>query len=260
MPNMELHNNEDLPRRHFSWRRIGPRSKGYIRRVFDVINSLGSTPNGTYAPGYVECPSNFGLRPANGLSPNETAWLSKRRENIINALTSYLPLANLTDFNTTQYILNITANASYVPTSAFAFSGGGYVSCLNGLGAYQAIDARYPPAISARTGGLAQCLTYIAGLSGGSVAVSTLASNNYPTLAELVLEWDPTVSIFTGPNASNLTDYYGAIFESVGEKAEMGFNVSLSDVLGRLFSFEFVEGTNGGINKTFSDIQVYPIH
>jgi lysophospholipase len=101
----------------------------------------------------------FGIRPATGLSPNETAWLSKHHAAIVSALASYLPLVNLTGFNTTQYILNITANASFVPTLAFAISGGSFVSCLNGLGTYQAMDARYPPAVSARTGGIAQCLT-----------------------------------------------------------------------------------------------------
>jgi len=221
-----------------------------------VIDRLGSTPNGTYAPGYVQCPSDFGLRPAVGLSPNETAWLQKRRENIVNALTSYLSLANLTDFNTTAYIVNITSNASYVPTSAMAISGGGYDSCLNGLGAYQAMDARYPPAVGARTGGLAQCLTYIMGLSGGSFAVTTLAANNFPTVEQLVPVWNTTVNTFVGPNVSNVDSYYAGIFQDIGEKAEMGFNVSISDVLGRLFSFEFVEGPDGGVSKTYSDIQV----
>lgn len=216
----------------------------------------GLTPNGTYAPGRVECPANFSIRPATGLSPNETAWLSKRRAGIINALTAYLPLVNLTGFNTTQYIQNITANASYVPTTAMAISGGGYVATLTGLGAYQAMDARYPPAISAKTGGLAQCLTYLSGLSGGSVAVNTLAANNFPTIADLVPQWNPEVNPFTGTNLSNFEGYYTQLFETLGQKAEQGFNVSLSDLLGRIFSLEFILGTDGGINKTFSDIQV----
>jgi lysophospholipase len=222
------------------------------------IADAGTTPNGTYAPGYGECPSNFSIRAADGLSPNETAWLDKRRTGILKALVDYLPLANMTDFNTTQYLQNITSNASYVPTSAFAISGGGYKSCLTGLGVWQAMDARYPDAISARTGGLAQCLTYLTGLSGGSAAVATLATNDYPTIADLAIAWNSTVSAFTGPNASNISGYYEGIFETVGQKAEQGFNVSLSDIIGRLFSFEFVEGTNGGVNKTWSDIQVSP--
>jgi lysophospholipase len=163
----------------------------------------------------------------------------------------------MTDFNTTAYILNITANASFVPTTAFSISGGGYDSCLNGLGAYQAMDARYPPAMSARTGGLAQCLTYLIGLSGGSFAVTTLAANNYPTVADLAESvWDPTTNIFVGPSLNASNEYYENIFQQVGSKAEQGFNVSITDVLGRLFSQEFVEGMLGGIDKTFSDIQV----
>jgi lysophospholipase len=225
-----------------------------------MIEFVGATPNGTYAPGFVECPANFGIRvPVNGsLSANETAWLQKRRAGVINALISYLPFANLTGFNTTQFIANITANASFVPIAGFAVSGGGYNSLLNGLGAYQAMDARYPPAISARTGGLAQCLTYLTGLSGGSFAVTTLSSNGFQTVAELVPSWNTTVSVFEGPNPANATGYYENIFEVVAEKAMVGFNVSLADVLGRVLSNAFIQGLNAGIAKTYSDIQVYP--
>jgi lysophospholipase len=144
-----------------------------------------------------------------------------------------------------------------MPTSAMAISGGGYKSGLTGIGAYQAIDARYPRAISARTGGLVQCLTYISGLSGGSAIVSTLAANDYPTVAELAVAWNPTANIFTGPNVSNINNYYANIFQTIAAKAEVGFNVSLADVIGILFAKEFILGPNGGINKTFSDIQNY---
>lgn len=137
-----------------------------------------------------------------------------------------------------------------------AISGGGYVATLTGLGAYQAMDARYPPALCAKTGGVAQCLTYLTGLSGGSVAVTTLAGNNYPTLEELVPQWNSTVNPFTGANLSNFNGYYTNLFEALGQKAEQGFNVSLSDLLGRIFSAEFLLGNNSGISKTFSDIQV----
>ena len=118
------------------------------------------------------------------------------------------------------------------------------------------MDVRYPPAVSARTGGLAQCLTYLTGLSGGSFAVTTLAANNFPSLEQVVPSWNSTVNLFVGPNLSDVNAYYATLFETIGEKAQQGFNVSISDVLGRLFSLEFVQGPNGGIAKTFSDIQV----
>jgi len=121
------------------------------------------------------------------------------------------------------------------------------------------MDVRYPPAVSARTGGLAQCLTYITGLSGGSFAVTTLAANNFPSLEQVVPSWNSTVNLFVGPDVSDVNAYYASIFETIGEKAQQGFNVSISDVLGRLFSLEFVQGPNGGVAKTFSDIQVSPI-
>jgi lysophospholipase len=183
--------------------------------------------------------------------------LQVRRANIASALTSYLSLANLTDFNATQYLVNITSNASFVPTSGLAISGGGYVSFLTGLGAYQAMDARFPAAVEAKTGGLAQCLTYLTGLSGGSVAVSALAGNNFPTVEGLFAQVNTLESPFIGPNSSNVNNYYEDIFEEVGLKAEMGFNVSLADVLGIIFSQNYQVGSNDTISRTWSDIQVH---
>jgi len=86
-----------------------------------------------------------------------------------------------------------------------------------------------------------------------------LAANNFPSLEELVPTWNATVNVFVGPNLSNTNAYYASIFQTIGEKAEQGFNVSISDVLGRLFSAEFVQGPNGGVAKTFSDIQVFHV-
>jgi lysophospholipase len=190
------------------------------------------------------------------LSPNETAWLSKRKANVVRALIEFVNQANLTEFNTTSYFQSIAANSSLVPVAAYSISGGGYKSLLTGLGGWQAMDARYPPAVAAKTGGLAQCLTYLLGLSGGSLAVSTLAANNYPTIEQLVPQWNTTVDQFTGPDSSNVEQYFGSRFAEIAPKLEQGFNVTLSDLLGRLFSQYYIAGPQSGISKTWSDIQV----
>lgn len=66
-------------------------------------------------------------------------------------------------------------NISNVPIVGLAVSGGGTQSGLGGLGLWQAFDERYAPANAAGTGGLAQCLTYLTGLSGGGfLSVSSL--------------------------------------------------------------------------------------
>jgi lysophospholipase len=108
-----------------------------------------------------------------GLSKSETAWRNTRLNNVVKSLKTYLPRANITDFNTTAYISQL--NASNAPIVGLAISGGGTQSGIGGLGLWQALDERYAPAVAAGTGGLQQCLTYLTGLSGGGfLTVSNL--------------------------------------------------------------------------------------
>lgn len=110
---------------------------------------------------------------AQGLSQAEKDWRRLRLESVIESLGSYLPRTNLTGFNITQYLSKL--NATNAPVVGLAISGGGSQSGLGGIGVWQAFDARYPPAVEAGTGGLTQCLSYLAGLSGGGyMTISSL--------------------------------------------------------------------------------------
>lgn len=92
---------------------------------------------------------------------------------MVQSLEAYLSTANISDFNQTAYLSKI--NATNAPIVGLAVSGGGTQSGIGGLGIWQAFDGRYAPAIAAGTGGIAQCLSYLTGLSGGgAVTVSTL--------------------------------------------------------------------------------------
>ena len=190
------------------------------------------------------------------MSPNETAWRQTRQGNIVKSLATFLNQANLTGFNTTAYLQNITANASYVPVGGYAISGGGYLSLMTGLGALQAMDDRYPPAVAAGTGGLFQCMTYLTGLSGGSLAVSTVAANNFPTVQQLIPQWNTTIPGFLGPNLTNPVPYFQQIFGELVPKLQAGFTITMTDLIGRMFSQYYISGYESGINKTYSDIQV----
>lgn len=62
-----------------------------------------------------------------------------------------------------------------VPMVGLSISGGGTQSGIGGFGIWQAFDDRYPEAVDAGTGGLAQIISYLTGLSGGgAVTVSIL--------------------------------------------------------------------------------------
>lgn len=76
---------------------------------------------------YSQCPSNVTyLRSASsGLSPEESAWLEKRKPNIITELESYLDTVGIEGFNLASYISALQSQTDAIPTIGFSMSGGG---------------------------------------------------------------------------------------------------------------------------------------
>ena len=80
-------------------------------------------------------------------------------------------MLNISGFDVDSYISQISVNGSNAPVLALTLSGGGLRAEINGLGLYQAMDNQYDAAVQAKTGGLSNSLTYVTGLSGGSIGV-----------------------------------------------------------------------------------------
>ena len=219
----------------------------------EVEQALASS----YAPVYVDCPPNVQwIRPPSGLSAAERDWVFARKRVVLDALESYLTPLNIQGFNVTEYV-QLMQGSDYrnVPTMGLAISGGGWASGLTGTGMLRALDSRLPAAVEQRTGGLLQSLTYMSGQSGGSLPITSFAVNNFPTADEIILQWRPDIDRLT--DTTNSTPYAAtdtSMFDDVGDKAEAGFNVSVTDFLGRALSYEFVPGPQGGLNVTFSSI------
>lgn len=130
--------------------------------------SSAAPPSSPYAPTTLKCPKNLAVRPASGgLSSEEEAWRMLRLAEVASSLKSYLPIANIPDFDVDSYLGNI--DATNAPVAGMAISGGGSQSGMGGLGLWQAFDDRYEPSVKAGTGGLVRCLTYLSGLSGGGL-------------------------------------------------------------------------------------------
>lgn len=87
-------------------------------------------------------------------------------------MKDYLETASIDDFDVDAYLQAL--NETNVPRVGLTISGGGTQSGIGGLGIWQAFDARYEPAVRAGTGGLAQIITYISGLSGGGAVTVAL--------------------------------------------------------------------------------------
>ncbi|KAF9881736.1 hypothetical protein CkaCkLH20_00882 [Colletotrichum karsti] len=196
-----------------------------------------SAQDDPYAPVYGQCPEGLRVRDAaSGLSRPEASWKTNRGQKIIPELTSYLTLADIDNFNVQDYIQKIN-NTNY-PVVGLAVSGGGTQSGLGGLGVWQAYDARNPAAVQSRTGGLTQLLSYITGLSGGgALTVSTLAANDFVSIADLRKQINFTTDYQAGKDGPDGQDQYvQSIFEDIASKAEAGFPVTVADAFGKFWA------------------------
>lgn len=227
--------------------------------------ALPDAPDG-YTPVAGDCPSNRPtIRSASTLSPNETAWLEKRRNNTVGPMRDFLGRVNITGFDAAKFITNHANNASALPNIGIAVSGGGYRAMLNGGGAFQAFDIREENSTApGHLGGLLQSATYFAGLSGGSWLTGSVFVNNFTTITALLNNnassaWHLGNSIAEGPATGglqvfNTAQYYNSLYDDVNGKAKAGFNTSITDYWGRGLSFQLVNATKGGPAYTWSSI------
>lgn len=224
-----------------------------------------NNPSGNYAPAIVDCPSaRPTIRAASSLSPNETAWLTKRRPATVKPMTDLLDRANITGFDAVSYINGISGNTSALPNIAIAVSGGGYRALMNGGGFIAAADDRTPGSTDAGgIGGLLQSTTYLAGLSGGGWLVGSIYSNNFSSITALrdgssgSSVWKFENSIFQGPKESgfsilNFASYWDDVSSAVSSKEDAGFDTSITDYWGRTLSYQLINATDGGPAYTFS--------
>lgn len=83
-------------------------------------------------------------------------------------------------------------------------------------------------------------MTYFFGLSGASWPPMSLATQNFPTIEQIIADWHVNQS----DTHSEKNTRYGAtpaeLFKQIIPKHEAGFNVSIMDMLGRGLGYEFV--------------------
>ena len=232
--------------------------------------ALPNAPNG-YTPALVECPpgNRPTVRSASTLSPNETSWVQKRRNNTIDPMKNLLTRLNITAFDAASYIQDDSKNASALPNIGIAISGGGYRALQNGAGALKAFDDRTENSTNTgQMGGLLQSATYLTGLSGGAWLVGSLFMNNFSTVGALQAEtsgsvWEFGNSLLKGPAKGGIqlldtAHYYSQLSDDVDGKQSAGFNITLTDYWGRALSFQLINATNGGPAYTWSSIALTP--
>nr|KAK5440811.1 Lysophospholipase 1 [Exophiala xenobiotica] len=250
-------------------------TNGYVLEAADASlealenlrRALPNSPKG-YTPSFVTCPQTApSVRAATSLSPNETAWLEKRRNNTITPMRNLLNRLDIGNFNAGEYIDNHSDNASALPNIGIAVSGGGWRALMNGAGALKAFDSRTRNNTGdGKLGGLLQSATYLSGLSGGGWLVGSLFMNNFTTVGALQADtsgsvWEFGNSVLEGPDTGGLqildtAEYYANLASDVNGKDDAGFDVSLTDVWGRALSFQLINATDGGPKYTFSSIAI----
>ncbi|GJN74897.1 lysophospholipase 1 [Purpureocillium lilacinum] len=226
-------------------------------------------PNG-YAPASVACPNpRPTIRAGSSLSKQEKAWLPLRDNETAPALQSLLGRFNISGFDATTYINTIVDEikagnkSALLPRVAVAVSGGGYRALMNGAGALAAFDNRTTNSTGqGQLGGLLQATTYLSGLSGGSWLVGSLYVQNFTTVESIISStsgflstlWQFGDSILQGPAGLRPGQYYNALYQTVNDKVDAGFNTTITDYWGRALSYQLVNASDGGPAYTFSSI------
>ncbi|KAF3985992.1 hypothetical protein FT663_05070 [Candidozyma haemuli var. vulneris] len=221
--------------------------------------ALAKSPTGGYAPGKVDCPSGSLVRNAHNLSESEAEWVAERNKVTDENLKHFLSESNMDDFDVDEFLSNTTDGRSI--KIGVAFSGGGYRAMLAGAGQMAALDNRTRGANDKGLGGLLQASTYLTGLSGGNWLVGTIAVNNYTSVQDILDQddiWDLSRSIVNmgGWNPIKIYNYYKNLGDTVDDKREAGYEVSLTDTWARALSHQFFPEESGyGADLLWSDIQ-----
>ncbi|KAK0392004.1 hypothetical protein NLU13_1502 [Sarocladium strictum] len=220
--------------------------------------AIQNAPNG-YVPESVRCPGDRPtIRHGGTLSQQEKDWTLRRRNETIPHIRDLLQRIAIPDFDSAAYLKDVETNSTALPNIGLAVSGGGYRALLNGAGAFAAWDSRSAASTAkGNLGGLLQSATYLSGLSGGGWLVGSIYVNNFTTIQDSLnsaVIWQFQHSILDGPEQYSLRQYYGNIFDNVGDKVDAGYERSITDYWGRMLSYQLFNASEGGPGLTFSSI------
>ncbi|KAK4448761.1 lysophospholipase [Podospora aff. communis PSN243] len=182
------------------------------------------------------------VRPAEGLSADESRWLGQREKATHSALVSVLERTNIGNIDVRAYLQDIVDDGGTLPRIGIAVSGGGYRALMNGAGALGAFHNRTTASTEVGgLGGILQASTYLSGLSGGSWLVGSLYMANFTSVQSIVGAtsgplsqlWQFNETIIEGPATLSTRDYYQQIQDAVDAKANAGYHTTITNTWGR---------------------------
>ncbi|WWC72720.1 uncharacterized protein I206_106684 [Kwoniella pini CBS 10737] len=170
----------------------------------------------SYAPKYVTCPKDREwIWTANRLDKQEESFLRKREQVVKQAVKNMM----------IKHGLPVPPRT---PTIGYAISGGGYRSMITGLGGMMGLIKESEEAVKAGTGGWADAITYLAGLSGGSWATASWIANGGMIPLDMITKVWNLESNLIYPKDDKFS-FYSNLIGEVDAKKEMGFPAQLSD-------------------------------
>lgn len=216
-----------------------------VTRSLLAASALISAAAASYAPTSVTCPTSTTLvREATGLSSAESAYIEDRDVKASAALEAWLEGTGA-GFDTSD-----------LPRLALASSGGGWRASLVGAGVVQALDSRDS---DTSVSGLYQALSYHSALSGGGWLLGSMAAYNWATISTITAdEWYTTFEYgLELPGGADVVVAEAEIDVDIAEKLAAGFTTSIVDEWGRLIGWQFLPGSDGGVDILMSDLATY---
>ncbi|TID18698.1 hypothetical protein E2P81_ATG05680 [Venturia nashicola] len=201
-----------------------------------------------YAPFLSDCPTDKPLtRPADSISEDEALYTIKRKAKASIALEAWLKKTDP------------RLPTSNLPSIGLTTSGGGYRSLLTGAGIIRAFDAREDKQLP--TSGLLQSLTHSCSLSGGAWLTSSIGGNGFPTISSLQNAlWRKSfqaplyIPYENGSTfRSSFLSAYDKILDDINSKTKAGFQATITDLWGRLLSYQLLQGPDGGVATRLSN-------
>jgi lysophospholipase len=218
-----------------------------------------------YAPSSGSCPAGTRLlrttSPSNGSLNDQEQDFIGRKKNLNATVATYLN--NLADY-AKNHATNATLPSYLTPNNSqpltprigLAVSGGGYRAAIFGLSVLHALDGRNESSNAAGLGGILQSSLYMAGLSGGSWALGSLAQANFPTIPNVFFGPSTNISEAANSNGNGVWGGWNAevdiipnnlsyVFDLIGglEAKARQFPITFADIWSLALARHFMNGT-----------------
>lgn len=189
------------------------------------------------------------------ISQDEYSYIAARQVKTTDNLIEFLDNLEIPGYNESSFADYFELLNDTEINVGLSFSGGGFRALFTGAGELMALDSRTSNSSSLK--GLLDSSTYISGLSGGSIMLSTLLFNNWTSVESLINNKTTSIWNTTHSPVSDDLSFWQELFDEVVPKKKAGYEISLIDIFGRILSrYMFEENDDSyGLNTVWSELK-----